>query len=154
MNTILETYLEGDAWGKMFTFPKAEIRLRREYFTKSEHDENMFLASKHTAKFGSSYFDNVIPGYRDSEGQDCYQCCAFRLDEDVGSEEFLQKIMFEDGAHFSMAGLGYAYFCRGHGGYPVFHGASFSYTVDKCHFIRCVSPDRGGHPAAYFYRLP
>ncbi|MFW9934531.1 MAG: anaerobic ribonucleoside-triphosphate reductase, partial [Candidatus Thorarchaeota archaeon] len=105
MTTILETYLEGDAWGKMFSFPKPEIRVRREYFTKSEHEENMYLATKLSAKFGSSYFDNVIPGYRDSEGQDCYQCCAFRLEEDIGSEEFQKKIMFEDGAHFSMGGL-------------------------------------------------
>ncbi len=105
MTTILETYLEGDAWGKMFTFPKPEIRVRREYFTKSEHEENMYLAAKLSAKFGTSYFDNVIPGYRDSDGQDCYQCCAFRLEEDVSSEEFQQKIMFEDGAHFSMGGL-------------------------------------------------
>ncbi|TRO55234.1 anaerobic ribonucleoside-triphosphate reductase, partial [Candidatus Bathyarchaeota archaeon] len=105
MTALLLTYLEGDAWGKMFSFPKPEIRLRREYFAKSEHEENMYLAAKLSAKFGSSYFDNVIPGYRDSEGQDCYQCCAFRLEEDIGSEEFQRKIMFEDGAHFSMGGL-------------------------------------------------
>jgi ribonucleoside-triphosphate reductase len=89
----------------MFSFPKPEIRVRREYFTKSEHEENMYLAAKLSAKFGSSYFDNLIPGYRDSEGQDCYQCCAFRLEEDIGSDEFQKKIMFEDGAHFSMGGL-------------------------------------------------
>ncbi|MFX1318074.1 MAG: anaerobic ribonucleoside-triphosphate reductase [Promethearchaeota archaeon] len=105
MTALLQTYLEGDAWGKMFSFPKPEIRLRSEYFTKNEHEENMYLAAKLSAKFGSSYFDNIIPGYRDSEGQDCYQCCAFRLEEDIGSEEFQRKIMFEDGAHFSMGGL-------------------------------------------------
>lgn len=105
MKAILEEYLKGDAWGKMFSFPKPEIRLRREYFTKSEYEENMYLAAKLSAKHGSSYFDNVIPPWRDAEGQDCYQCCAFRLEEDVGSEEFKRKIMFEDGAHFSMGGL-------------------------------------------------
>ncbi|MFW9831467.1 MAG: anaerobic ribonucleoside-triphosphate reductase [Candidatus Thorarchaeota archaeon] len=105
MKAILEQYLRGDAWGKMFTFPKPEIRLRREYFTKSEYEEIMYLAAKLSAKFGSSYFDNVIPPWRDADGQDCYQCCAFRLEEDIGTEEFKQKIMFEDGKHFSMGGL-------------------------------------------------
>ncbi len=105
MKALLEIYLEGDAWGKMFTFPKPEIRLRREYLTKSEYDEVMFLASQLSAKFGSSYFDNVIPPWRGEDGVDCYQCCAFRLTEDLDDEELMQKVMFEDGAHFAMGGL-------------------------------------------------
>jgi ribonucleoside-triphosphate reductase len=105
MKTLLEIYLEGDAWGKMFTFPKPEIRLRREYLTKSEYDEVMFLASQLSAKFGSSYFDNVIPPWRGEDGVDCYQCCAFRLTEDIDDEELMRKVMFEDGAHFAMGGL-------------------------------------------------
>ena len=67
MKSLLENYLEGDAWGKMFTFPKPEIRLRREYLTKSEYDEVMFLASQLAAKFGSSYFDNVMVNTEDEE---------------------------------------------------------------------------------------
>lgn len=105
MKSLLEIYLEGDAWGKMFTFPKPEIRLRREYLTKSEYDEIMFLASQLAAKFGSSYFDNVIPPWRGEDGVDCYQCCAFRLTEDLDDEELMRKVMFEDGAHFAMGGL-------------------------------------------------
>ncbi len=104
MKAILETYLEGDAWGKMFSFPKPEIRLRRDYLTKSEYEEIMYLAAKLSAKYGSSYFDNVIPSWRGEEGVDCYQCCAFRLTEDLNDEELMRKVMFEDGAHFSMGG--------------------------------------------------
>ncbi len=74
MKAILEQYCEGDAWGKMFSFPKPEIRLRRDYLTKSEYDEVMFLAAQLSAKFGSSYFDNVIPPWRGEDGVDCYQC--------------------------------------------------------------------------------
>ncbi|MFX1491148.1 MAG: anaerobic ribonucleoside-triphosphate reductase [Promethearchaeota archaeon] len=105
MKALLECYLEGDAWGKMFTFPKPEIRLRRDYLTKSEYDEVMYLASKLSAKFGSSYYDNVIPPWRGEDGVDCYQCCAFRLTEDLNDDELMSKVMFEDGAHFAMGGL-------------------------------------------------
>jgi ribonucleoside-triphosphate reductase len=105
MKAILEQYCEGDAWGKMFTFPKPEIRLRRDYLTKSEYDEVMFLASQLSAKFGSSYFDNVIPPWRGEDSVDCYQCCAFRLVEDDNEDEIMRKVMFEDGAHFAMGGL-------------------------------------------------
>ncbi len=74
MESILEQYCQGDAMGKMFSFPKPEVRLRRDYLTKSEYEKAMFLAAKLSAKFGSSYFDNVIPPWRGEEGVDCYQC--------------------------------------------------------------------------------
>ncbi|MFX1564039.1 MAG: anaerobic ribonucleoside-triphosphate reductase, partial [Promethearchaeota archaeon] len=105
MKVILEQYCKGDAWGKMFTFPKPEIVLRRDYLTKSEYEETMFLAAKLSAKYGSSYFDNLIPPWRGEDGQSCYQCCAFRFEEDIGSEELMRKVMFENGAHFMMGGL-------------------------------------------------
>ncbi len=105
LKAILEQYLKGDAWGKMFTFPKPEIVLRSEYFKKSEYEENMLLAAKLSAKYGSSYFDNMIPAWRDEENVECYQCCAFRLTEGLDKEETMKKIMFEDGAHFAMGGL-------------------------------------------------
>ncbi len=105
MESILEQYCQGDAMGKMFSFPKPEIRLRRDYLTKSEYEKAMFLAAKLSAKFGSSYFDNVIPSWRGEEGVDCYQCCAFRLTENLDDEELMRKVMFEEGAHFSMGGL-------------------------------------------------
>ncbi len=44
----------------------------------------------------------MIPEYRDSEGQDCYQCCAYHFSEDKDS--LIQKVMYEDGQHFSMGG--------------------------------------------------
>jgi len=106
MKAILEQYCKGDAWGKMFSFPKPEIRLRRDYLTKSEYEEIMFLAAKLSAKFGSSYFDNLMPSWRGEEGVDCYQCCAFRLAEKEGTDDdLMRKVMFENGAHFSMGGL-------------------------------------------------
>ncbi|MFX0168051.1 MAG: anaerobic ribonucleoside-triphosphate reductase [Candidatus Hodarchaeota archaeon] len=105
MTAILEGYLKGDAWGKMFSFPKPEISLRRDYLTKSEYDEVMYLAAKLSATFGSSYFDNLIPPWRSEESVECYQCCAFRFVDGDDHDETMRKVMFEDGAHFSMGGL-------------------------------------------------
>lgn len=99
---LLEKYIKGDRLGKMFFFPKPEIRLREEFFKEEEHREIIELSCKLSSKFGSSYFDNVIPGYRDADGQDCYQCCAYHFSEDADS--LTPKVLYEDGQHFSMGG--------------------------------------------------
>lgn len=102
---LLETYLDGDRFKKMFFFPKPEIRLRKEHFqnpsdlTKQIISKAMELA----AKYGSPYFDSVIPEYRDAEGQDCYQCCAYHFSENADTLE--PKLWYEDGQHFSMSGM-------------------------------------------------
>jgi ribonucleoside-triphosphate reductase len=106
LRAMLEEMIKGDAMGKMFIWPKPEVRLRRKWFTDSEASNLMRLAVQLSAQFGSTYYDNVIPAYRGGEDTvDCYQCCAFRLAENVGSEAYLKKLMFEDGEHFSMGGL-------------------------------------------------
>jgi ribonucleoside-triphosphate reductase len=101
---LLEIYLEGDKLGKMFFFPKPEIRLRSEHFVKPDDITQQIIMKsiELSAKFGSSYFDNVIPKYRDADGQDCYQCCAYHFSEDAASLE--PKLWYEDGQHFSMSG--------------------------------------------------
>lgn len=99
---LLEKYIQGDKLGKMFFFPKPEIRLRKEYFTDPESREIIELSCKLSSKFGSSYFDNVIPDFRDADGQDCYQCCAYHFSED--QDKLMPKVMYENGEHFSMGG--------------------------------------------------
>ncbi|MHA1682077.1 MAG: anaerobic ribonucleoside-triphosphate reductase [Promethearchaeota archaeon] len=99
---LLEKFIKGDQLGKMFFFPKPEIRLRKEYFKEEAAREIIELSCELSSKFGSSYFDNVIPDYRDAEGQDCYQCCAYHFSEDADS--LIPKVMYEDGQHFSMGG--------------------------------------------------
>lgn len=99
---LLEKYIQGDKLGKMFFFPKPEIRLRDEYFKRPEYREIIELSCQLSSKFGSSYFDNVIPDYRDADGQDCYQCCAYHFSEDI--DTIGPKVMYEDGQHFSMGG--------------------------------------------------
>ena len=99
---LLEKFIKGDKLGKMFFFPKPEIRLRKEYFENESHREILDLACELSSKFGSSYFDNLLPDYRDSDGQDCYQCCAYHFSEDKGT--LAPKLNYEDGQHFSMGG--------------------------------------------------
>lgn len=102
---LLETYLEGDGYKKMFFFPKPEIRLRKEHFQNPNDITKQIIekAVELSAKFGSSYFDSVIPEYRDADGQDCYQCCAYHFNEDA--ETLQPKLWYEDGQHFSMSGM-------------------------------------------------
>jgi len=100
---LLEEYARGDVLGKQFSFPKPEVRLRGEYFRDPEAREVIEAAVRLSARFGSTYYDNLIPPYRDEDGVDCYQCCAFAFRE---SPERLEPVLnFEDGAHFSMGGL-------------------------------------------------
>jgi len=104
--SLLEEYIKGDYKGKMFNFPKPEVVQRRDYWTKSEYEEIMYKAAELSAKFGSTYYDNVIPPYRGGEdGVSCYQCCAYSFSEGPESEDFWDKVYFVDGAHFAMGGL-------------------------------------------------
>ena len=60
-NAILDVYLAGDYLGKMFNFPKCEVKLRREYLGEFE-DEYLKVAAL-AAKFGTPYFLNLCPDY-------------------------------------------------------------------------------------------
>jgi len=101
---LLEVYLKGDRFGKMFFFPKPELRLRKEHFTNPSELTNQIImkAVELSLKFGSTYYDSVIPEYRDADGQDCYQCCAYHFSEDA--KTLYPKLIYEGGQHFSMSG--------------------------------------------------
>lgn len=98
-----EVALQGDYWGKPFNFPKLENGIVPELFN-SEYDEEWLLAHKVVAKFGSPYFDNMMPEYRGyGKGVSCYQCCAYSFVDTPDSDpEFEEKLYFVDGKHFSM----------------------------------------------------
>jgi anaerobic ribonucleoside-triphosphate reductase len=100
---INEVALGGDHWGKPFNFPKLENGITPNTF-KPEIEEELFLAHEIAAKFGSPYFDNMIPAYRGyGKGVSCYQCCSYNFVETSDTdEEFKEKIYFEGGSHFSM----------------------------------------------------
>lgn len=100
---INEVALQGDYRGKLFNFPKLENGITPDMF-KPEFEEEWLLAHKVVAKFGSPYFDNMIPEYRGyGKGVSCYQCCAYNFVETPETDpEFDEKMNFVDGKHFSM----------------------------------------------------
>jgi ribonucleoside-triphosphate reductase len=103
---LLDEYMKGDAMGKMFNFPKPEVVQRSLYWKDKRYEKVMLKAAQLSAKFGSTYYDNMMPSYRGGEdGVSCFQCCAYSFSEDGNSESFKRKIAFEDGAHFSMGGM-------------------------------------------------
>jgi anaerobic ribonucleoside-triphosphate reductase len=100
---LYEVALHGDHRGKPFNFPKLENSLSPEFF-KPEYDEVWLNVHKAVAKFGTPYFDNLLPPYRGyGQGVSCYQCCAYCFVETPeGNPEFQDKLNFTDGKHFTM----------------------------------------------------
>ncbi len=112
---LMEVMLEGDYWGKPFSFPKPEISLEPDFmeedteFNRQNPDlptyRDLYLLTFELAsKFGTPYYDNQIPDYRGAgKGISCYQCCAYQFsavaDEDT---QFEDKLFFREGKHFSM----------------------------------------------------
>lgn len=85
---LMEVMLEGDYWGKPFSFPKPEISVEPDFLTEDEDFDkaNPDLPTYHdlylmtfelASKYGTPYYDNQIPPYRGAgEGISCYQCLA------------------------------------------------------------------------------
>jgi len=112
---VMEVMLEGDYWGKPFSFPKPEISIEpdfmneREEFNQAHPDlptyrELYLLTFELASKFGTPYYDNQLPEYRGAgKGISCYQCCAYQFSAVADKDsEFDKKLNFEDGRHFSM----------------------------------------------------
>ncbi|NMB79615.1 MAG: anaerobic ribonucleoside-triphosphate reductase [Methanomicrobiales archaeon] len=112
---LMEVMLEGDYWGKPFNFPKPEISIEPDFmherteFNKKHPDlptyQELYLMTFELAsKFGTPYYDNQLPAYRGAgKGISCYQCCAYQFSTVADKDsEFDQKLLFEEGRHFSM----------------------------------------------------
>jgi len=85
---FMDVMLAGDYAGKPFYFPKPEIAFEPEYIAKMEYEDEhgvsgdypsireLYLSAFQLAsKFGTPYFDNMIPQYRGAgKGISCMQC--------------------------------------------------------------------------------
>jgi anaerobic ribonucleoside-triphosphate reductase len=112
---MMEVMMEGDYWGKPFSFPKPEISIEPDFLKEDEefnrnnpnlptYQDLYLLTFELASKFGTPYYDNQIPAYRGAgKGISCYQCCAYQFsalaDED---SQFEDKLSFREGRHFSM----------------------------------------------------
>ena len=114
---LMDVMLVGDHRGKPFMFPKPEISIEKQFIDDDIIDKphmdapsyrDLYLkAFKLASKFGSPYFDNMIPEYRGTEDQiACVQCCAYFFGSGEDSDPlFAKKLQFEDGQHFTMGSL-------------------------------------------------
>lgn len=116
---IMDVMITGDYWGKPFYFPKPEVVISPEFTNEATWDqpgpdgtksyrELYLMACTLSAKYGTPYYDNMIPAYRkhNENGISCYQCCAYNLTIDpTVDKEFDQKIYFKGGKHFSMGSM-------------------------------------------------
>ncbi len=120
--TLMELMIKGDYNGRPFNFPKPEIGFMKEFLLPIEqdeyykeykyhntiiptYDELYDLVFKLTAKFGTPYFDNMIPSYRnhDEDTIACYQCCAYNFSTNQNTDdEFENKLYFKNNIGFSM----------------------------------------------------
>ena len=73
-----ETLLEGDQEGKPHLFPNTIYTLREE-FLKGDYEEDLHLVHELSAKFGSSYFVNMLPEYRNQNAN--YMGCRTCLQD-------------------------------------------------------------------------
>ncbi len=71
---FIDVYTGGDAVGKPFNFPKCEVKISKDDF--SRHREEVEMVSNLAAKFGTPYYfiqQDYMPEYS------CYQCCAYLM---------------------------------------------------------------------------
>lgn len=109
---MMEVMLEGDHTGKPFYFPKPEINIAPEFVELLDQEilgdipsyrELYMLSFELASKFGTPYFDNTIPKYRQTGGIQCFQCCAYNFKSNADNDsDFDDKLYFRNGAHFSM----------------------------------------------------
>jgi anaerobic ribonucleoside-triphosphate reductase len=113
--SLMEVMLQGDNWGKPFSFPKPEISIEPDFMEEDEefnaanpdlptYRDLYLLTFELASKFGTPYYDNQIPEYRGAgKGISCYQCCAYQFSAVADQDsEFENKLVFSDGKHFSM----------------------------------------------------
>ena len=112
---LMEVMLAGDYWGKPFNFPKPEISIEPDFMKEDEafnashpdlptYQDLYLLTFQLAAEYGTPYFDNQLPAYRGAgEGISCYQCCAYQFAATSDTDDqFMDKLYFKDGKHFSM----------------------------------------------------
>jgi ribonucleoside-triphosphate reductase len=113
---MMEVMIEGDYQGKPFYFPKPEIGIETQFLTDPYETDSMrdksiplykdlyLLAFELASKFGTPYFDNMIPNFRgNGEGISCFQCCAYCFQSNSKTDsDFNDKLFFKNGKHFSM----------------------------------------------------
>jgi anaerobic ribonucleoside-triphosphate reductase len=93
LRALFEVYLEGDAMGKTFVFPKPLLHINEDFFRTDGHQEFLDLACKVASRQGITYFvfdrgDEITVS----------QCCRLKLKL---KEQDLQEVMTPERMRFS-----------------------------------------------------
>ncbi|MDY6793964.1 MAG: anaerobic ribonucleoside-triphosphate reductase [Actinomycetota bacterium] len=93
LQALFEIYLEGDAMGKTFVFPKPLLHINEDFFRTEGHEEFLDLACEVASKQGITYFvfdrgDEVTVS----------QCCRLKLKL---SEEDMKELMTPERTRFT-----------------------------------------------------
>lgn len=56
VNALIDVYLEGDAMGRPFFFPKPEVHITEKFFKTEGHEEFLYKISKLASEKGNTYF--------------------------------------------------------------------------------------------------
>jgi len=75
---LCDVYCKGDGTGKLFNFPKHEIKIKREWIHK--YEEEYLMVSREAAKFGLPYYLNMMADWMPDEVHS--QCCRIILTPD------------------------------------------------------------------------
>lgn len=92
LKALFEVYLEGDATGKTFVFPKPLLHINEDFFSAEDHDEFYELACRVASKQGITYFvfdrgDEITVS----------QCCRLKLklnERDLEEAKSPEKMRF------------------------------------------------------------
>jgi ribonucleoside-triphosphate reductase len=109
-----EVMINGDMFGRPFSFPKYEIEMLSEHFNKDTWKNSYKDALSYydlwlkmcelIAKDGTPYIHNSLGAKKSSIT--CYSCCAFEFASSMHSDpKFEDKLYFRNGEHFILGSL-------------------------------------------------
>ena len=98
---LSEVYAAGDADGKMFAFPKHEVKVTRRGLEKFE-DEYKFVVRNETCKMGSTYFLNGVADWIPDDIHS--QCCRIILKPGELAKFCMDPSIFDWGHNFNNMG--------------------------------------------------
>jgi len=93
LTALFEVYMEGDAMGKTFVFPKPLLHINEDFFRTEGHEEFLNLACKVASRQGITYFV-----FDRGDEITISQCCRLKLKL---NEEDLQEAMRPERMRFS-----------------------------------------------------
>jgi ribonucleoside-triphosphate reductase len=85
-NALMDVYLEGDAMGRPFFFPKPDIHITEKFFKTPGHEEFLYKISKLAATMGNSYFV-----FDRGETARISECCRLAINLDAADLELVKE---------------------------------------------------------------